>query len=106
MAQSKFAEEKVINNITQVKQYIDLEQEVAKNSLSNAIINLEVQERNRKLAEDVFKLTKIKYENGLGSSFEVLQADTELQRAEGNYFQALYEGMLARTSYAKAFAKL
>ncbi|MBK9737774.1 MAG: TolC family protein [Saprospiraceae bacterium] len=106
MAQSKFAEEKVINNITQVKQYIDLEQEVAKNSLSNAIINLEVQERNRKLAEEVFKLTKIKYENGLGSSFEVLQADTELQRAEGNYFQALYEGMLARTSYAKAFAKL
>ncbi|MBC7884835.1 MAG: TolC family protein, partial [Saprospiraceae bacterium] len=72
----------------------------------NAIINIDVQERNVKLAEEVFNKTKIKYENGVGSSFEVLQSDTELQRAQGGYFQALYEGMISKTNYAKAFGKL
>lgn len=106
MNQAKYAGEKVENNILQLKQFIDLEQEVAKTTLNNAIINLDVQERNVKLAEEVFTKTKIKYENGLGSSFEVIQADTELQRAQGSYFQALYEGMIAKTSFAKAFSKL
>jgi outer membrane protein len=106
MNQSKFAGEKVENNILQLKQFIDLEQEVAKTNLSNAIINLDVQDRNVKLAQEVFTKTKVKYENGLGSSFEVIQADTELQRAQGSYFQALYEGMIAKTSFAKAFSKL
>jgi outer membrane protein len=106
MNQAKYAGEKVENNILQLKQFIDLEQEVAKTTLNNAIINLDVQERNVKLAEEVFSKTKIKYENGLGSSFEVIQADTELQRAQGSYFQALYEGMIAKTSFAKAFSKL
>ena len=106
MNQAKYAGEKVENNILQLKQFIDLEQEVAKTTLNNAIINLDVQERNVKLAEEVFTKTKIKYENGLGSSFEVIQADTELQRAQGSYFQAFYEGMIAKTSFAKAFSKL
>lgn len=106
MNQAKYAGEKVENNILQLKQFIDLEQEIAKTTLNNAIINLDVQDRNVKLAEEVFTKTKIKYENGLGSSFEVIQADTELQRAQGSYFQALYEGMIAKTSFAKAFNKL
>ncbi|MBK8348285.1 MAG: TolC family protein [Saprospiraceae bacterium] len=106
MNQSRFAAEKVENSLQQMKQFIDLEQEVAKSSLNNAIINLDVQESNVKLAEEVFTKTKLKYENGLGSSFEVLQSDTELQRAQGSYFQALYEAMIAKTSYAKAYSKL
>jgi len=106
MNQAKYAGEKVENNILQLKQFIDLEQEIAKTTLNNAIINLDVQDRNVKLADEVFTKTKIKYENGLGSSFEVIQADTELQRAQGSYFQALYEGMIAKTSFAKAFNKL
>lgn len=106
MNQAKYEGEKVQNSLLQTKQFIDLEQEVAVSSLNNAIINLDVQERNVKLAQEVFSKTKIKYENGLGSSFEVIQADTELQRAQGSYFQALYEGMIAKTSFAKAFSKL
>ncbi len=106
MNQSEFNIQKVENNIAQLKQFIDLEQEVAVSSLNNAVINLDVQERNMKLAEEVFNKTKTKYANGLGSSFEVIQADADLQRAQGNYFQALYEGIIAKTSHAKAFGKL
>jgi outer membrane protein len=105
-AQSKMSQEKLDNNIAQVKKYIDLEKSLAKTSLSNAAIALDIQERNRKLAQEVFNTTKKKYESGLGSSFELLQSDTELQRANGAYFQALYDGYVAKISWDKAIGKL
>ena len=85
---------------------IDLEQDVAKKSLNNALLNLDVQQRNMALAKSVFDATKKKYEAGLGSSFELLQADTELQRSQGNYFDALYNAVLAKISYLKAIGQL
>jgi len=54
----------------------------------------------------VYNTTKKKYEQGVGSSFEVLQADTELQRAQGNYFDALYNAVIARINYFKAVGQL
>jgi outer membrane protein TolC len=106
ITQSKLNINKVENSMAQVKRFIDLEQNIAKTSINNAIINLEVQQRNIKLAEEVFNTTKKKYEAGLGSSFELIQADTELQRANGGYFQALYDAYIARVSYYKSIGKL
>jgi outer membrane protein TolC len=97
---------KVDNNLSQVKRYIDMEQDIAKKSLNNALLNLEVQQRNMALAQSVFDATRKKYEAGLGSSFELLQTDTELQRAQGNYFQALYDGFVAKTAFLKSIGKL
>ena len=104
--QSKLSLQKVDNNILQVKKLIDMEQNITSNSLSNALLNLSVQQRNMDLATSVFNATRKKYEAGLGSSFELLQADTELQRAQGNYFQAMYEGVVAKISYKKSIGKL
>jgi outer membrane protein len=105
-AQTRMAQEKLDNNIAQVKKFIDLEKGIAKTSLNSAAVNLEIQERNRKLAQEVFNTTKKKYEAGLGSSFELLQSDTELQRANGAYFQALYDGFVAKVNWDKAIGKL
>ncbi len=104
--QAKLGLSKVDNNLSMVKRMIDLEQDVAKKSLNNALLNLDVQQRNMTLAKSVFDATKKKYEAGLGSSFELLQADTELQRSQGNYFQALYDGYVAKTAYLKSIGKL
>ncbi|MBK8698748.1 MAG: TolC family protein [Saprospiraceae bacterium] len=104
--QAKLAVQKVDNNMSMVKRMIDLEQDVARKSLNNALLNLEVQQRNTALAQSVFDATRKKYEAGLGSSFELLQADTELQRSQGNYFQALYDAFIAKTSYIKSIGKL
>ena len=106
IAQSKLKADKVVNNITQVKRAIDMEQDIARNSLSNAILNLKSQEGNVTLAKDVFETTKKKYAAGLGSSLELIQADTELQRAQGNYFQSLYDCYIANVSYKKSLGKL
>jgi outer membrane protein len=97
---------KVENNINNVKNLIDLEQVVSQSSLKNAILNIDVQQRNLDLAEKVYKTTKKKYEQGLGNSFEVLQTDTELQRSQSNYFEALYQAVVSKVSYLKALGKL
>ncbi len=104
--QSKLSLQKVDNNIANVKGLIDMEQAITSTSLKNALLNLESQKGNVELAERVFNTTKKKYEAGLGSSFELLQTDTELQRAQGAYFQSLYDAYVARVSYLKSLGKL
>lgn len=98
--------QKVENTITNVKQAIDLEQKVTSSSLKSALFNLDVQERNMQLAEKVYNSTKLKFEQGLGSSFEVLQSDTDMQTAQSNYFNALYNAIVAKVSYQSSLGKL
>lgn len=104
--QSKFTLEKIENNLEQAKNGIDLERTIARNTLTNAILNMDVQEKNMQLAESVYNTEKKKYEAGLGSSFSILQSDTELQQAQANYFKALYDAMIARISYLRSLGKL
>lgn len=104
--QAQFNKEKTENTLEFVKKGIDLEQTVARTTLSNAILNMDSQEKNMELAEKVFITVKKKYEMGVGSSFEVLQADTELQQAQSNYFRALYDAIIAKITYQKSLGKL
>ena len=104
--QSKYTLDKTINSIENIKKAIDFEQNAAKINLRNAIINMDAQQNNLELAERVYNTTKKKYEQGVGSSFEILQSDTELQRAQGNYFDALYNAVVAKISYLKAIGQL
>jgi outer membrane protein TolC len=106
MRQAQFSVEKVENNINNVKQFIDLQQTVSKEVLKNALINLDTQERNMALAERVYNSTKKKFEAGVGSSFEVLQADNDWQTAQANYFNALYNAIIAKIGYQSALGKL
>lgn len=104
--QAQLNVEKVDNTISNVKQAIDFEQVATKESLKNSLLNLDIQERNLALAEKVYNTTKLKFEQGLGSSFEVLQSDADLQTSQANYFNALYNATTARISYQYALGKL
>jgi outer membrane protein TolC len=104
--QAKFNLQKVENTLDLTKKGIDLERTIAKSTLSSAILNMDMQEENMKLAEKVYNTEKKKYESGLGSSFSILQTDTNLQQAQANYFKALYDAIIARVSWLKASGKL
>ncbi len=106
VAASKLELQKIDNNLQMVKEAIEMEQSIAYASLKNAMLNFDVQERNKLLAQSVFDQTKIKYQSGVGTSFELLQADTELQRAQGNYFQSLYDGYISKINLDKSLGKL
>jgi outer membrane protein TolC len=106
IAQAEFNLQKTDNTIDLTKKGIDLQRTVSKSSLNTAILNLDVQEQNMLLAEKVYNTVKKKYEQGLGSSFEVLQSDREMQESQSNYFRALYVAIVAKVEYQKALGKL
>ncbi len=98
--------QKVNNSVDNLKQVIDLQKTISKASLTNTLLNLDAQERNVQLAETVYNTTKKKFESGLGSSFEVLQADNDWQTAQSNYFNSLYNAVVARIGFLSALGKL
>lgn len=98
--------QKTNNTIANVQRAIDLQLKASSILFKNALSSLDMQDKNVVLAEKVYNTTKKKYEQGLGSSFELLQTATELENAQSNYFQSLYDAINARISYTRALGKL
>jgi outer membrane protein TolC len=98
--------QKVQNTLKNVERVIDLQKQIAYDLFRNSISTLDIQERNLELAAKVYSTTKKKYEQGLGSSFEVLQTEQSYEDAQSNYFQSLYDAVIAKISYQRAIGKL
>ncbi len=81
--------EKTKNNIENLKLSIDFQTETARTNLRNAVLQAESQKRNVALASGVLELARRKYEEGVGSSLEVSQAQTDFLQAQANYFSIL-----------------
>ncbi len=98
--------QKTNNNIEQLRQSIDNEVDQAKIRLSSALLTVDNQKQNITLAEQVYRTTKLKYEQGLGSNQEIYNAQTELKVSQNNYYSALYDAIVAKIDYLKATGKL
>ncbi len=97
---------KTRNNIEQLKSSIDTDIEQARIRMKSALATIESQKRNIQLAEQVYRTTKLKYEQGLGSNQEIYNAQTELKVAQNNYYSSLYDAITAKIDYLKAAGKL
>ncbi len=78
----------------------------AKTQLQNATSSLQSQDDNMKLAERVYSTTKLKYEQGVGSNTDLLNAQTTLKESQTNYLSALYDAMIAQTDYLNATGQI
>ena len=94
------------NNIEQLKAAIDNDVAQARLKITAAVVTLDNQKKNMKLAELVYNTTKKKYEAGLGSNQEIYNAQAELKVAQNNYYSALYDAVIAKIDYQKATGKL
>jgi outer membrane protein len=103
---AKLTLEKSNNNVEQAKQNMDYEVATIRDKMKTAILTLDNQKQNIKLAEDVYNSTKKKYEQGLGNNQEIYAAQTELKVAQNNYYSALYDAISAKIDYQKATGKL
>ena len=97
---------KTENTKIQALRGIDLELIQTKNAYEEAQKTLELQKRNKKLAEDIYKTTSLKFKEGVGSSFEMITADNEFTQAKINYLNALYELNIAYVNLKKAYGIL
>lgn len=104
--QSKYNLSKIKNNMEGFRQGAMLQTTQASISLKNNALAMETQKRNMELAEQVKKVTKIKYQQGVGSNIEVVNAETSYKEAQTNYFNALYEMMVSDIDYKKATGTL
>ena len=106
LQQAKLNLIKIENSFTSLKSAIDLEVKQAAISYLNAIKSLESQRANTGLAENIARVTKIKYEEGVGSNLEVIDAEAALKEAQTNYYNALYDALIAKVDLDKAYGKL
>jgi outer membrane protein len=81
---------------------VGLEVKNARESYLNAIETVKDRERAIALAEEIFRVSQIKYKEGIGSSFEVKQAESDLYGAQANYISAQYEVINSRFTLQKA----
>ncbi len=104
--QSKLNLLKIENTQRQLESVIDLELKQVRITLENAIRTLQAQKANMDLAGNVARVTKIKYAQGVGSSLEVIDAEASLREAQINYYNALYDALVAKVDTDKAYGKL
>ncbi len=104
--QEKLSLLKIENGFKSLERSIDLEVEQSQKSFENALERLDVQEENMQLAEEILDVTRIKFEEGVGSNLEVIEADNDLTSAQTNYYQALYDAILAKIDLLKAQGRL
>ncbi|MCP1381833.1 TolC family protein [Runella salmonicolor] len=104
--QAKFTVDKVKQSLSLVEQSIDLQIRSANITIINGLETLKTQKRNLDLAQEVVRVSKIKYQSGTGSNIEVINAESALKEAQTNYFASLYELLLSKVDLDKAKGKL
>lgn len=102
----KLGLKKIQNDIDYFANTVELQVSNANSVLANAISSLNIQEQNLELANSVTKTSKIKYDEGIGSNLEILDAETSLKEAQSNYYMALYEAIVAKIELEKALGNL
>jgi outer membrane protein TolC len=85
---------------------IHMEVNQMRKTLAINLDQLKSQGENSKLAESVYNQTKIKYQEGVGTNLEVIDADNAYKQAQSNYFNALYDALIAHVDYQKALGIL
>ena len=104
--QEKIKLQKIQNDFVGLKSSIDLEIKQASLVYDNALKSLNIQQQNIDLAGKVARVTKIKFEQGVGSNLEVVDAEDALRQAQTNFYAALFDAMIAKVDLDKAFGKL
>ena len=103
--QQKVEIRKLENSLTQFESQVQVEVEQQGILLRNANENLDVQRENMELAQNIFDIAEIKYKEGVGSSLEVVNADNDLKQAQTNFFNALFDAVIAKIDLTRAVGK-
>lgn len=106
LKQSNYEFKKSENNLNQFRQTVDLQVKQSVINLDNELKTLDIQKRNLDLATEVVRVSKIKYTNGSGSNLEVTDAENSFKQAQTNYFNAVYNVLLAKIEYQKSTGTL
>lgn len=104
--QAKISIQKSENDLKNFEQAAGMEVLMADAAYKNALESMKTQQRNIVLAREVFEVTTAKYREGIGSNTDMLNAEAAFKEAQTNYYQALYDALVAKTDLDKATGTL
>ncbi len=96
-SQAKIAWDQAKTEFTQTKQATQIAFENALNDFKLAKSNYSNATRSADLAKRVARKNQIKFDQGIGSSFDLYQAQTQYYRAQQNYYTSLVALLNAKT---------
>ena len=94
---AKIALDKAKTQLTETQERIRLQLEKAKSDYLLAIEQYATTQENLNLAERIEKKNQIKYKEGIASSFELRQAQTQLYTAQQEYLQSMVDVINTKT---------
>jgi len=106
VSQAKLRLRQTENNMDSLKIRIDNDVKQAQLRFSAALATLSFQQKNMELADKVYLQTRKKFEQGVGSNIEITSAFADQRVAQANYFNALYNAVVAKVDYLNAVGKL
>ena len=98
METSQFIDQLSAGNASEAKETL--------NNLLSARAFESLDAKKMELAKSIFDTSKKKYEAGVGSSIEILNAETSLKEAETNFLSAVYDLIIAKIDLDKAQGNL
>lgn len=97
---------KVEEDIRQAKQSLNMAHENAKIQLKDNLATITSQEKNVKLAQEIYESTQNNYNNGLASLTDLLDTENSLTQAQNSYNQALLNYKVAEIQLIKSKGEL
>jgi len=100
--QAKIALETADIKLKELKQKLNLQAETAKSNYQLSIENYNTSKKNVGLAERIEKKQRIKFFEGISSSFDLLQAQNQLYSQQQNYIQSMLEVIAKKATLENA----
>mgnify|MGYP005624205097 CR=1 FL=1 len=101
-AQAKIALENADIKLVETKQKLDLQAKKAKNDYQFSIENYQTSKKNVGLAERIEKKQRIKFFEGISSSFDLLQAQNQLYNQQQSYIQSMLDVIAKKAALENA----
>jgi len=98
--------DKAVDDLTEVEQQLKLQIASAKSDYQFSIEDYENKKQNLNLAERIEKKNQTKFFEGIASSFELRQAQTQLYAAQQEYLQAMLDVITKKAELETALNKV
>jgi outer membrane protein TolC len=104
--QAKVTAMKTTNTIKNIEMAAQFESSTAAITYNNALKTLKISKRSLELAQHVYEVAQKKLQQGVGSNLELVTAESSLRETEVNYYNVVYDVLVARIDYLKATGTL
>jgi outer membrane protein TolC len=94
------------NQFELLENNIDREIDEKRLQLTNSLKRVRSERKNMDLSMEVFEVTRTKYQEGVGSNLEVIEAENAYKQSETNYYVAVYDAIIAKIELEKALGIL